>query len=190
MKKLQQILNEKELMKNIKEPINLDDSSFFQTISKFPLLLVDFWAPWCMPCRFTKPILETLAKEYDGRVDFWAVNADEHPDLLRELQIFGIPTLLMTRAGEIIGKYTGAQPRETYRMMFEALTVADETVTVSMSASDRFVRLFAGFTVAALGLTTGTWFLIPVGGAVAFLGLYDRCPIWRVLTANYNKRTP
>jgi thioredoxin 1 len=59
-------------------------------------VIVDLWAPWCIPCRVSKPIMESLAKEYEGRVDFWAINADEHSQLIHELKIFGIPTVLVT----------------------------------------------------------------------------------------------
>lgn len=169
--------------------MNLD--TFKQQLGSHPNpVIVDFWAPWCMPCRVTKPILESLAIEFAGRVDFWAISADEHPELLRELKIFGIPTVLMTRAGEITGKYTGSQSPENYRMMFEALTKADGTAAVILSAFDRLLRLLAGFVIAIAGLITGVWILVPVGGVIAFLGIYDRCPIWRALTVQFTKRTP
>lgn len=152
--------------------------------------IVDFWAPWCAPCRITKPILESLAKEYEGDIDLWLINADEHPQLLRELGIFGIPTVMVTRNGEILKKFPGAQSRENYRNMFEALKKGDETVAVSMSAFDRFLRLLAGFAIIAVGINTSTWFLILIGGVIAFLGVYDRCPIWRAITSQFNKKTP
>lgn len=140
-------------------------------------VIVDFWAPWCAPCRVTKPTLESLAREYDERVDLWLINADEHPQLLQELKVYGIPTVLVTRSGGVLRKFTGAQSRENYRVMFEALANARETVSISMSSFDRFLRLFAGGLLAVIGLTTQTWYLLAVGAAVAFLGVYDRCPI-------------
>ena len=151
-------------------------------------VIVDLWAPWCVPCRVSKPILESLAKEYEGRVDFLAINADEHSELLGELKIFGIPTVLLTRAGEIVSRQTGSQPRESYRLMFEALTKAGETAAFRVSAFNRFLRLFAGSAIGLVGLITGAWFLIAAGGVIAFLGIYDRCPVWRALTTWFTRR--
>ena len=151
--------------------------------------IVDFWAPWCAPCRITKPILESLAKEYDGKVNLLVLNADEHPQLLQDLSIYGIPTVLVTRSGEIIKKYAGAQSRENYRVMFEALANGSETVSVSISGVDRFIRLFAGSALAFVGFNTNTWYLILIGAVIAFMGVYDRCPIWRAITSWF-KKTP
>jgi thioredoxin 1 len=152
--------------------------------------VIDFWAPWCAPCLVSKPILEELAREYKDKVDFQAINADEHPDLMRELHIFGIPTVLLTRNGEIISKYTGSQPREIYRIMFEALTHPNKTVTVPMSAFDRYLRLLAGTAIALVGVSASAWFLILIGAVIAFWGVYDRCPIWRAITSALIKKTP
>jgi len=180
------------MIKNIRSSLTIMNLDEFkqQLKSRQNPVLVDFWATWCAPCRSTKPILESIAREYEGRVDFWAINADEHPQLLRELGIFGIPTVLITRAGEIIHKVAGAQSRENYWGMFEVLTNADETAAVSMSAFDRFLRLLAGTSIATVGLMTNAWFLVPIGGIIAFLGIHDRCPIWRAITTQFNKRTP
>jgi thioredoxin 1 len=153
-------------------------------------VIVDLWAPWCIPCRVSKPIMESLAKEYEGRVDFWAINADEHSQLIHELKIFGIPTVLVTCHGEIINKYTGTPSRKDYRALFEALTKTGGRVTVSLSAFDRILRLFAGTVIAIVGVSTSTWLLIPVGGVIAFLGIYDRCPIWRALTSHFSRKAP
>ena len=108
MKKLQQILNEKELMKNIKDPLNLDDSSFFQTISKFPLLLVDFWAPWCGPCRMMSPLIDQVGKEYMGKLVVGKVNVDENPTISRQLGISSIPTLILFKKGQALNKIIGS----------------------------------------------------------------------------------
>ena len=108
MKNLQQILNEKELMKNIKDPLNLEDSSFFQTISKFPLLLVDFWAPWCGPCRMMSPIIDQVCKEYMGKLVVGKVNVDENPTISRQFGISSIPTLILFKKGQAVNKIIGS----------------------------------------------------------------------------------
>ena len=108
MKKLQQIMNEKELLKNIKDPLNLDDSNFFQTISKFPLLLVDFWAPWCGPCRMMSPLIDQIGKEYMGKLVVGKVNVDENPIISRQFGISSIPTLILFKKGQAVNKIIGS----------------------------------------------------------------------------------
>lgn len=108
MKKLQQIINEKELLKNIKDPLNLDDSSFFQTISKFPLLLVDFWAPWCGPCRMMSPLIDQIGKEYMGKLVVGKVNVDENSTISRQFGISSIPTLILFKKGQAVNKIIGS----------------------------------------------------------------------------------
>lgn len=108
MKKLQQIMNEKELLKNIKYPLNLDDSNFFQTISKFPLLLVDFWAPWCGPCRMMSPLIDQIGKEYMGKLVVVKVNVDENPTISRQFGISSIPTLILFKKGQAVNKIIGS----------------------------------------------------------------------------------
>lgn len=108
MKKLQQIINEKELLKNIKDPLNLNDSSFFQTIGKFPLLLVDFWAPWCGPCRMMSPLIDQIGKEYMGKLVVGKVNVDENPTISRQFGISSIPTLILFKKGQAVNKIIGS----------------------------------------------------------------------------------
>ena len=108
MKKLQQIMNEKELLKNIKDPLNLDGSNFFQTISKFPLLLVDFWAPWCGPCRMMSPLIDQIGKEYMGKLVVGKVNVDENPTISRQFGISSIPTLILFKKGQAVNKVIGS----------------------------------------------------------------------------------
>ena len=108
MKKLQQIMNEKELLKNIKDPLNLDDSNFFQTINKFTLLLVDFWAPWCGPCRMMSPLIDQIGKEYMGKLVVGKVNVDENPTISRQFGISSIPTLILFKKGQAVNKIIGS----------------------------------------------------------------------------------
>src|SRR6266700_4998687 len=79
--------------KNDGKPILLSDASFSSEISKYPLMVVDFWAAWCGPCRMVAPVIEQLAKEYAGRVAFGKLNVDENPLTSNEFQVQSIPTL-------------------------------------------------------------------------------------------------
>jgi thioredoxin 1 len=108
MKKLQQIVNEKELLKNIKEPLDLDDSNFAQTINKYPLLLVDFWAPWCGPCRMMSPIIDQVGKEYIGKLVVGKVNVDENPNISGQFGISSIPTLILFKRGQVVNNIIGS----------------------------------------------------------------------------------
>jgi thioredoxin len=150
-------------------------------------IVVDFWAPWCMPCKMTKPILEKLAGEYDSKVEFLPIDADHSRDVLEHFKVIGIPTVLTIRNGEVVGRVTGAQNEAGYRAMFDALADGRE-VKVPMSAFDRMLRLGAGALLVMVGLSTGNWLVLGIGGVVAFLGVYDRCPIWRALTGMLKRR--
>jgi thioredoxin 1 len=108
MKKLQQIVNEKELLENIKEPLDLDDSNFAQTINKYPLLLVDFWAPWCGPCRMMSPIINQVGKEYIGKLVVGKVNVDENPNISGQFGISSIPTLILFKRGQAVNNIIGS----------------------------------------------------------------------------------
>ena len=97
--------------KNDGRPILLSDASFSSEISKYPLMVVDFWAAWCGPCRMVAPIIEQLAKEYSGRVAFDKLNVDENPLTSGEFEVQSIPTLLIFRNGEAVDGIVGAVPK-------------------------------------------------------------------------------
>ncbi len=73
--------------------------------------VVDFWAEWCGPCRVIAPIVEELSKEYNGKVQFAKVNVDESPDLAGRYGVQGIPTLIIFKDGEEVGRLVGAAPK-------------------------------------------------------------------------------
>ena len=92
------------------KPVILSDTTFSSEISKYPLMVVDFWAAWCGPCRTVAPIVEQLAKEYSGRVAFGKLNVDENPLTSGEFQVQSIPTLLIFRDGQPVDGIIGAAP--------------------------------------------------------------------------------
>lgn len=159
------------------------DTSIFQEkiIATGRPVIVDFWAPWCAPCRMTKPVLEKLAQEYAGRVDFLPVNADEARDVLEKYHITGIPTVMAFQAGNVVGRVTGARGETEYRSAFEALATGQQ-VKIPMSLFDRTLRLGAGALLVIIGASIGNWLVIGIGAVIAFLGVYDRCPVWTALT--------
>lgn len=150
-------------------------------------LVVDFWAPWCGPCKTTKPILEKLAEEYADKVDVLFVNADESKDVLQHYRIMGIPTMMAFRDGEVAARKTGAQAESNYRAVFDALLSGD-AVRVPIAPLDRFLRLGTGTAMAVVGVQSGNGWLIGFGIVIAFLGVYDRCPIWAAITGFFRKR--
>ncbi len=92
------------------EPVVLTDQTFEQTIEKTPIVVVDFWAAWCGPCRMVAPIIDQLAKEYKGRVTFGKLNVDENPIVANAFQIQSIPSLLVFKNGKVVDGLVGAAP--------------------------------------------------------------------------------
>jgi thioredoxin 1 len=92
-------------------PVVLTDSNFASEVAKHDLLVVDFWAPWCGPCRMVSPIIEQLAKEYAGRVTFGKLNVDENPVVSQAFRIQSIPTLLVFHKGKAVDGQIGALPK-------------------------------------------------------------------------------
>ena len=74
-------------------------------------VLLDFWAPWCMPCRMVGPILEEIAKERSD-IKVGKINVDEEPELAGQFQVMSIPTLLVMKDGKIMNRSVGAKPKE------------------------------------------------------------------------------
>ncbi|TMI37027.1 thioredoxin [Candidatus Bathyarchaeota archaeon] len=92
-------------------PVVVNDSSFDSFISKYPLILVDCWAPWCGPCRLVSPIIDGLAREYSGKVVFGKLNTDENPATSGRFDIMAIPTLLVFKNGKQVDQIVGAVPK-------------------------------------------------------------------------------
>jgi len=111
MAELQKAAASKALMSALTEPVILTDSNFKNEIAKYPVMLVDFWASWCGPCRMVSPMIEQLAKEYSGRVAFGKVNVDENQMISGSFGIQSIPTMMIFKGGKAVDVMIGALPK-------------------------------------------------------------------------------
>jgi thioredoxin 1 len=118
-KKLAELQKEaatKAMMSSITEPIVLTDSNFASEVTKYPIMFVDFWAPWCGPCKMVSPIIEQLSREYSGRVAFGKVNVDENQRISASFGIQSIPTLMIFKGGKAVDVIIGAMPKAQIEM--------------------------------------------------------------------------
>jgi thioredoxin len=100
----------------INEPIHVTDAAFEKTVLKSTVpVIVDFWAPWCGPCKMVAPSLEKIAKEYAGKVIVAKVNTDEDPEWAMKYGVQGIPTMLFVAGGKIVHRQVGALPEPILR---------------------------------------------------------------------------
>ena len=99
--------------------LEVTDARFDEQVlaSKRPVV-VDFWAPWCGPCRAVSPILEQLAEEHGGRVEFAKLNIDENPSAASNYDVFSIPSVILFEDGEARETVVGARPRSHYEQAF------------------------------------------------------------------------
>lgn len=103
------------------KPVAVDDSSFDQTVLKSEMpVLVDFWAEWCGPCRMVAPVVEELAKEYEGKISFAKLDVDHNPKTAGKYSIMSIPTLLLFKKGEPISHIVGFRPKEELKKTLDA----------------------------------------------------------------------
>ncbi|HEX7567588.1 MAG TPA: thioredoxin [Anaerolineaceae bacterium] len=102
----------------INEPLHVTDKAFEKVVLQSPLpVIVDFWAPWCGPCRMVGPILDKIAKEMAGKLVVAKVNTDEDAQWAIHYGVQGIPTMLFVANGQIVHEQVGALPEKSIRQL-------------------------------------------------------------------------
>lgn len=118
--------------------IDVDASNFKEVVldgSRTAPVVIDFWAPWCAPCRALKPILEKLAEEYGGRFTLAKINSDENPDLAARFGVRGIPAVKAVVDGTLVDEFVGALPESQVRAFIErVLPTPSETLRIEAGA--------------------------------------------------------
>jgi thioredoxin 1 len=105
----------------VAKPTEVSDGTFEQEVLKASKpVMVDFWAPWCGPCRMVSPLVEELADEYDGKVNFVKLNTDDNPVTASRYGIRSIPTLLVFKEGQPVGAIIGFRPKSDLRRRLDA----------------------------------------------------------------------
>jgi len=109
--------------------IEVTDATFDEQVANTEgVTVVDFWAPWCGPCRMVGPVIEELAEEYQGRVRFAKVNVDDNQQIAGSFGIRSIPTIGFFKDGEAVGGVVGAYPKEALQQVIEDV-LADKAKT-------------------------------------------------------------
>ena len=94
--------------------VELSDVDFFSSIKSRSLMVTDFWATWCPPCKMMAPIVEELSEKYSGRVIFAKMDVDKNPITSQQFGIMSIPTFLLTNKGKVLDVLVGAMPKDEF----------------------------------------------------------------------------
>lgn len=103
--------------------LEITDSNFQEILAEGKPVVMDFWAPWCGPCKMVGPIIDELATEYEGKVIIGKCDVDENGDVAAEYGIRNIPTVLFFKNGELVDKQVGSAPKSAYVAKIEAITL-------------------------------------------------------------------
>lgn len=98
-------------------PITVTDAALEELIQKYPLVVIDCWAPWCGPCLMVAPVIEELARDYAGKIIFGKLNVDENQRTAVKYNIMSIPTMLIFKNGKLVDQTIGAMPKQMLEPM-------------------------------------------------------------------------
>lgn len=102
------------------KPVEIEESKFDEAVLKSEIpVMVDFWAPWCGPCRMVAPVVEELSDDYDGKVNFVKINVDNSPKIASQYGIMSIPTLMVFKGGKPVDTIIGFRPKEELQRSLE-----------------------------------------------------------------------
>lgn len=121
-KRLQKIMS---LAQPVEEPVILNLDDFDDFVENSPIVVIDFWAEWCGPCKMVAPILKDLAKEYSGKVWIGKVDTDSNRELAMKYGATSIPTFWAFKNGKPVGRFVGAQPKAAFVDVFKQLIELD-----------------------------------------------------------------
>jgi len=160
----------------------MNQSFFDKKIQTNPRpIIVEFWAPWCGPCKMMAPSLKQASEDFDGKVDLWKINADQDPEILQKLGVRGIPTMIGFFEGKEIARKTGAMTPDNVNAFFSA--VAEQKPFIrNLTVVERVIRLLVAAAVALVAWLNGpAYWLFGVAAVIAFTAVYDRCPVYKVV---------
>lgn len=104
----------------IEEPIHVTDAAYEEAVLKSPLpVIVDFWAPWCGPCKMLGPLLDQAAKKYAGKLIVAKMNIDDESEVAESMGVQSIPTLLFVKNGQVVDKSVGSKPADQLDKMIQ-----------------------------------------------------------------------
>jgi len=120
LKKIQSMLNQADQANQVNiHPLTLTDGNFDEAVKSNALLVVDFWAPWCGPCRMVGPVIEQLAVEYASKVAFGKLNVDDNQIVARSFGVMSIPTIIVFHRGQEVERIVGAYPKAHIEAIFK-----------------------------------------------------------------------
>lgn len=172
----------------------MKQSAFEFKLRKNPRpVVVEFWAPWCGPCKMMAPSLKKAEQEFAGKVDLWRINADEYAELIRSMGIRGIPAMIGYNKGAEISRKTGAMTADNVMGFFKAVA-ENKAFSRTLSWVERIMRIVPAIIILVLGWLNGpNFWIIALGALILFSAFYDRCSICKEIGAQFRemvKRKP